>query len=644
MAWKNLQAFISALEQAGELVRISHPVDPVLEITEIADRMIKAGGPALLFENTGTAFPVLMNTMGSLRRIEMALNRHSLNDFETEMTDLMNVFQSAHTSFIAKFKALRSMQGIASWMPVSKKGRGACQEVVMTDPDLTKLPVLTCWPHDGGPFITFPLVHTRDPENAERNLGMYRMQVFDKQSTGMHWHRHKHGAAHYAKYKEKGERMPVTVVLGGDPAYTYAATAPLPDHIDEYILAGFLRRKRVELVRCLTNDLEVPADADIVIEGYVDPSEEWKTEGPFGDHTGFYSLEDLYPVFHITAITHRKDAVYPATIVGIPPQEDAWIGKATERIFLMPMKTTLVPELVDISMPKEGAFHNVAVVSIRKTYPGQAAKVMNALWGAGQMMFNKIMVVVDQSVNVHDADAILKAISANLIPVRDLHSSRGPLDVLDHASNLPAIGGKIGLDATVKLLEEVAPESDFEAFEGKINLEKVKEADPAIRDLWSGLDSGHPILIIALEKKCHNQVRKLADKLEGAGRLLPYMALVVTEHLVPPSNLHDVLWRVSGNLDAVRDCFILNDQNPYGVLVVDGTRKYRRFDNFLRPWPNIIVMDQDTIQKVDEKWDKLGIGPMVPSPSLKYVTQKYKGDALAWEAWHGKVKQLNMED
>ncbi|MBE0640718.1 MAG: UbiD family decarboxylase, partial [Bacteroidales bacterium] len=306
MAWNSLSDFIHALEKAGELQRIPVPVSTTLEITEIADRMIKAGGPALLFEKTGTDFPLLINAMGSDRRIAMALNRSSVEDFDNELQTLMKSLMPSGRGLRQKWDALMQLRNIASWLPVDRKGRGACQEVVMELPDLSKLPVITCWPHDGGPFITLPLVHTVHPVTGERNLGMYRMQVFDGLSTGMHWHRHKHGAAHYQAWAERGELMPVAVALGGDPAYTYAATAPLPDHIDEYILAGFLRRKRVELVKCLHSELRVPADADFILEGYVDPAEPWKVEGPCGDHTGFYSRQDLYPVFHVTAVTHRR--------------------------------------------------------------------------------------------------------------------------------------------------------------------------------------------------------------------------------------------------------------------------------------------------------------------------------------------------
>src|SRR5579863_2581954 len=392
MAFNNLSEFLNELESAGELVRIKTFVDPILEIAEITDRISKttSRNKALLFENTGYDFPVLMNAFGSEKRMCMALGVNHLDDVAREIENLFKLLSAPKESILDKLKLLPKLSQFASWMPKIKNGRGECQEVIMQTPDITKLPVITCWPKDGGPFVTLPIIHTRDLHTGTRNVGMYRMQIFGPTLTGMHWHKHKVSARHFAEYKKTGQRMPVAVALGGDPVYAYSATAPLPDNVDEYMLAGFLRKKRVELVKCLTQpELEVPADADFIIEGYVDPTEDPIWEGPFGDHTGYYSLPDWYPRFHITAITHRKNPVYPATIVGIPPQEDAWLGKATERIFLAPIKMTLIPEIVDMEMPVEGVFHNLVIAKIRKEYAGQAQKVMNAMWGAGQMMFNK---------------------------------------------------------------------------------------------------------------------------------------------------------------------------------------------------------------------------------------------------------------
>ena len=396
MAYKNQQDFIDKLESTGELVRIKAYVNPKLEMAEITDRMSKqpGGGKALLFENTGYDFPVLMNAYGSEKRMCMALNVNRLDDVAKQIEQLFKSLAAPKEGLIDKLKLLPKLNQFASWMPKIKSGRGECQEVIMEHPDITKLPVITCWPKDGGPFVTLPVIHTKDPNTGQRNVGMYRMQIFGPSLTAMHWHKHKVSAKHFNEYKKLGMRMPLAVALGGDPVYGYCATAPLPENVDEYMLAGFLRRKRVELVKCLTQPgVEIPADADFVIEGYIDPNDEMIWEGPFGDHTGYYSLPDWYPRFHITAITHKKRPVYPATIVGIPPQEDAWLGKATERIFLAPIKMTMVPEIVDMEMPVEGVFHNLVIVKINKEYAGQAQKVMNAMWGAGQMMFNKILVI-----------------------------------------------------------------------------------------------------------------------------------------------------------------------------------------------------------------------------------------------------------
>src|SRR4028118_424252 len=418
MAYKNLQHFIDILEKEGELIRIKTYVDPKLEIAEITDRIskTKGGGKALLFENTGYDFPVLMNAYGSERRRWRALGVEHLDDVAKEIEALFHMLSSPKENILDKLKLLPKLGQFASWMPKVKTGKGECQQVIWEgeNADITKLPVITCWPKDGGPFVTLPVIHTKDPNTASRNVGMYRMQVFGPRLTGMHWHKHKVSAMHFNEYKKTGKKMPVAVALGGDPVYAYSATAPLPENVDEYMLAGFLRKKKVELVRCITQpEIEVPADADFVIEGYVDPADELIWEGPFGDHTGYYSLPDWYPRFHITAITHRKDAIYPATIVGIPPQEDAWLGKATERIFLAPMKMTMIPEILDMDMPVEGVFHNLVIAQINKEYAGQGQKVMNAMWGAGQMMFNKILVLTDEGVKIQDYKSLAHYVFQN---------------------------------------------------------------------------------------------------------------------------------------------------------------------------------------------------------------------------------------
>ena len=445
MAHKDLRDFIEALEKQNLLRRIKVEVDPKFEITEITDRVSKSGGPALLFENVkGYNIPVLTNAFGSVKSMAMALNVKNLDEIGAE---LMSYLQPPEipSSFMDKLKALPKLAQISSFMPKIVKS-GPCKEVVITDnPSLDKLPVLTCWPMDGGPFVTLPLVFTKDPETGRRNIGMYRMQIFDSCTTGMHWHIHKGAAEHYRKI---GEKMPVAVALGGDPASIYSATAPLPPGIDEMLFAGFLRKEPVEMIKCETVDMEVPAHSEIVLEGYVDP-DETRLEGPFGDHTGYYSLADQYPVFHLTCITHRKKPIYPATIVGRPPMEDAYMGKATERIFL-PLMQLQLPEVKDINMPPEGVFHNCVIVSIRKTYPGQAQKVMSALWGLGLMMLAKLIIVVDENVDVQNLSEVMWRVFNNIDPERDTIIAKGPLDALDHSSPLPNFGSKMGIDATQK--------------------------------------------------------------------------------------------------------------------------------------------------------------------------------------------------
>jgi 4-hydroxy-3-polyprenylbenzoate decarboxylase len=447
MAFSGLREFIHKLEAMGELRRISYPADPYLEITEIADRVMKSGGPALLFEHPkGSQIPLLINAYGSERRMATALGVQHLDDIAKDIENLIQL--DMPRSLGDKLRAAPKFMRVASAGPKLVKD-GPCKEVILRDnPSLDFLPIQTCWPEDGGPFICLPLVFSRHPVTKKRNVGMYRMQKFDSRTTAMHWQLHKVGAEHYRAAEGLKRRIPIAVALGGDPVLTYAATAPLPPDIDEMLFAGWLRRKPVELVPCETIEMEVPADADIVLEGYIDPDER-RLEGPYGDHTGYYSLEDEFPVFHITCITHRKDAVYPSTVVGRPLMEDKYLGMATERIFLPLIRLTM-PEVVDFHLPAEACFHNLAIVSIRKRYPGHAFKVMNAIWGTGQMMFMKVIIVVDADVNVHDPAEVVWRVGGNIDPQRDILFTRGPIDQLDHASQYPNFGSKMGIDATKK--------------------------------------------------------------------------------------------------------------------------------------------------------------------------------------------------
>lgn len=636
MAWKDQQAFIEALEKANELVRIKAFVDPHLEIAEITDRISKSGGggKALLFENTGYDFPVLMNAYGSERRMCMALGVSDLDETAREIEDLFKMISAPKESMLDKLKLLPKLGAFASWMPAVKKGRGACQEVVLEQPDITKIPVITCWPKDGGPFITLPVIHTKDPTTQSRNVGMYRMQVFGPTLTGMHWHKHKVSAKHFAEYKKLGKKMPVAVALGGDPVYAYSATAPLPENVDEYMLAGFLRKKKVELVKCISQpEIEVPADADFIIEGYVDPADELIWEGPFGDHTGYYSLPDWYPRFHITAITHRKNAVYPATIVGIPPQEDAWLGKATERIFLAPIKMTMVPEIMDMDMPVEGVFHNLVITKINKEYAGQGQKVMNAMWGAGQMMFNKILVLADQGIRIQDYPALARYVFKNLNPVTDVVFSSGPMDVLDHSCSKMGFGGKMCIDGTTKFPEEiedgfseVMPTLPAQDIAAAITLafSEVKAVNASLTEQQI------PCLLVAVKKDRPGHIRSLHNAISLLPAVKGIKMILYVEHTVDPQDLPTALWRFCNNLDPKRDqqLYRYEDNPASGCLGLDGTRKTKELDNFQRDWPNIIVANDATIRSVDEKWGQLGLGEFISSPSLKYKDQLYGEEAI----------------
>lgn len=642
MAYKDQQHFIDALEKAGELVRIKNYVNPKLEIAEITDRISKSGngGKALLFENTGYDFPVLMNAYGSEKRMCMALGVEHLDDVAKEIENLFHLLSSPKEGILDKLKLLPKLSQFASWMPKVKKGRGECQEVIMTTPDITKLPVITCWPKDGGPFVTLPIIHTKDPNTNNRNVGMYRMQVFGPDLTGMHWHKHKVSAKHFAEYKKLNKRMPVAVALGGDPVYAYSATAPLPENVDEYMLAGFLRKKKVELVKCISQpDVEVPADADFIIEGYVDPGDELIWEGPFGDHTGYYSLPDWYPRFHITAITHKKNAVYPATIVGIPPQEDAWLGKATERIFLAPIKMTMVPEIVDMDMPIEGVFHNLVITKIKKDYAGQGQKVKNAMWGAGQMMFNKILVLADEGVKIQEYEKLAVYVFKNLDPATDIYFSTGPMDVLDHSCSKMGFGGKMCIDGTAKMEEEKDESYESGVMSYELNPALIKEKFAEISSVNTSLLAKQiPCIIISVKKNRPGHIKELHEQLCEMPELEGVKMVLYVEHTVDANDLPTALWRFCNNLDPKRDNHLykrptrnlqLTTHNLYyACMGFDGTRKTKEFDDFHRDWPNIIVADAVTIRAVDEKWKELGLGSFIASPSLKFKDQLYGEEAV----------------
>ena len=606
--YNSLREFILRLEQEGELLRVREEVSPFLEITEITDRVSKmpGGGKALLFEKVkGSAFPVLINAFGSQKRIRMALG---VGDVEEIAGDIRELIEFAPPKGISEKLALIPKLFEFTKVPPRKfKGTNPpCQEIVLTGEavDLSKIPVLTCWPKDGGPFITLPLVFTRSPSNGKRNVGMYRMHVYDKKTTGMHWHIHKDGARHFREYKELKKRMEVAVAIGADPVVTYVATAPMPPGIDELLLAGFIRKKSVEVVKCRTVNLEVPATAEIVLEGYVDPQEENRIEGPFGDHTGYYSAAAPYPVFHVTAITHRRDAVYSSTIVGKPPMEDCYVGKATERIFL-PLLRTVNSDIVDISLPWEGVFHNCAVVAIKKSYPFHARQTMSALWGTGQMSFAKMILVVDAAKDAHDYPALARDVLNRVDLAKDLYFSEGVLDVLDHSSPTDLYGSKLGVDATARHPgeEQGAPSEPPAALPGEEEILSIlKSAVPEIRDAAVPVrDVRNPLLFIALEKKEPFAAKKVAERIFGEPKLAGVKIVVVFDGETDVRNNSYAVWKFFNNTDPRRDfCF------KEGRLSIDATKKWKE-EGYAREWPEELEMSGEVVRKVDALWPRLGL-------------------------------------
>ena len=607
--FKSLADFVNRLESAGELIRIGTPVSSELEIAEITDRMVKTegGGKALLFENTDKGFPVLTNLYGSERRMAMALGVEQLSDISERFDNLIGSVTSPKENFIDKLRLLPLLGEASQWFPRKRSGRGECQQVILegNDADLSILPILKCWPHDGGRFVTLPMVHTIDPERGIRNVGMYRMQVFDDHTTGMHWHRHKTGARHYELYKSRGERMPVSVAIGGDPVYAYSATAPVPDGIDEYLLAGLLRGKPVKLVKCITNDIYVPEDCDFVIEGYVDTAEEKVLEGDFGDHTGFYSLTDYYPKLHITAITHRKDAIYPATIVGIPPQEDAYIAMATERIFLAPIRLVMQPEVEDMFMPSAGTQHNITIISMRQLYERQASKVALGLWGAGQMMFNKYLLLTPASTDIRSEEE-MAWLMRNCDLRTSLIRSEGIYDVLDHATAHCGYGGKVALDLTNIVERNCEPSLDRSALPSNITIREdlMKE--------WGAL------LLFA--------DNDLEIDAEAVAKATSCNYIAIFDRRAEKMTANELLWLGAANTEPTRDISL------YGATLVIDARAKRPETNGKNPsrWPNIVTSDEATISLVDSRWAEYGIGAFIPSPSERYSSLKLS-DGAQWE-------------
>ena len=595
----NLREYITKLESAGELIRIGTSVSSLYEIAELTDRQAKSpnGGKALLFEKTDKGFPVLTNMMGSERRISMALGIDKPEDITVRIESLLKQVTTPKDSISDQLKMLPLLGEVARWFPKKLKRKGECQQVILRgeEASLDIIPILKSWGCDGGRFVTLPMVNTLDPQTGIRNVGMYRMQVFDSHTTGMHWHRHKTGARHYDGYKAAGKLMPVSVAIGGDPAYTYAATAPMPDNMDEYLLAGFLRKKPVKLVKCITNDIYVPDDCDFVIEGYVDPSEPLVVEGDFGDHTGFYSLTDLYPRFHVTAITHRKDAVYPATVVGVPPQEDAYISIATERIFLAPIRLVMQPEIVDMTMPAAGTSHNIAIISMGSRYKGQATKVTQGMWSAGQMMFNKYLVLTPATTDVRNSEQIASLLR-NCDPQQSVIRGEGIYDVLDHATATCGYGGKLALNLT----EVVSTERKATVAEN-ITLPEGVTLRTEFVEKWS-------TLLLFADNCAEVDLEAIARQ---SGIDCNFIALFDTR--AEEFSAEELLWIAAANTDPNRDLALVENR-----LTIDARAKVPGVANNPARFPNVVTSTEDVIELVDSRWEEYGIGEMIPSPSRKY--------------------------
>ncbi|MGD9493523.1 MAG: menaquinone biosynthesis decarboxylase [Bacteroidales bacterium] len=597
MAFHSLSEIIDLLRKRGLLAEIETDISPVLEASEIADRFAsdeKSGRPLLFLQN-GTAFPLLMNLFANKEITDELLNFTGTEGYFSRLQNLLSMMDSKPR---LSRKSMKSIMSLRKTSPKKMHRKGACMAVVQPAPDLNLLPVIQCWPYDGGRFLTLPMVHTIDPDTGKQNTGMYRMQVFDGQSTGMHWHRHKGGAAHFEAWKKKGKRMPVTVTLGGDPVLTYAATAPLPEGISEYMLAGFLKNKRVPLVKSHNSDIWIPECSDFVIEGYIDPVEPLRTEGPFGDHTGFYSLPDEYPVFHITRISQRKNAVYPATLVGVPPKEDQFLGHATSQIFFPLIQKIFAPEILDMYLPAAGGFHNLALVKIKKKYPGQAVKVMHALWGAGQMMFTKVIMVFSEEVDIRNPQSVLDAIDANFSPVHDLHLSAGPYDVLDHAAQSFSHGGKAGFDCTTKT-EERKSETIADNY---ATIDSVRSFSKSVHVIFSDhavAESGNLFLNLA-----------------GGAAPVQKGIYIITDTRMKEAPDDILLWYVLAAIDPARDFSLIRSLPAEGVLVINACVNGKRAVPGGR-WPAATVMSDEVVSLVNEKWESYEVGDFIESPSTR---------------------------
>ena len=604
MPYHSLREFIDRLENENELVRIKDHVSPILEITEITDRVSKqpGGGKALLFENVeGSNIPVLINAFGSSKRINMALGVRDIEKIPNDIDKYLKI--KPPSSLLEKVKLLPMLLEAAAFPPKMVSSRQAsCQEVVLTgdDVDLGKIPILQCWPNDAGRFITFPIVVNRTIDRKLRNVGLYRMQVYDKKTTGMHWHIHKDGAHFFHEFKKQGKIMECAVAIGADPAVCYSASAPLPFGIDEFLFAGFIRKSPVPLVKCKTVDLEIPATAEIVLEGFIDPSE-MRLEGPFGDHTGYYSQDGDYPVFNITAITHRKNPIYLTTIVGKPPQEDFYLGKATERIFL-PLMRTQLPEIVDMNMPAEGVFHNLVILSIDKRFPMQARRLMSALWGMGQMSFVKTIIVFDQDVDIQNTQKVIETLLNKIDFTHDLFFSEGILDVLNHASDKAIYGSKLGIDATTKIEGE-----DESKIKSENNTKTASPLSENVLESFTELTSCkileqndlHQVAFATLDKKTPQQGCKVIEKFMNNKIFSAITVFVVLENHENVNDASTVLWKILNNIDPKRDMYFFGNRVGIDVSCKTGEPDFKQY------WPDEIEMSNNIKQIVDQKWTKM---------------------------------------
>ena len=604
MAYYSLREFIEQLEINNELIRITDQVSPILEISEITDRISKqgGGGKALLFENVeGSKIPVLINAFGSTKRINLALGVQNIEKIPADIDKYLKIVPPS--SLLEKIKLLPMLLEAAAFPPkIVSSNQALCQEIIYSgdDIDLEKLPILQCWPSDAGRFITFPIVINRSIDRKLRNVGLYRMQVYDKKTTGMHWHIHKDGAHFFHDFRKANKVMECAVAIGADPTVCYAASAPLPYGIDEFLFAGFIRKSPVPLVKCKTVDLEVPATAEIVLEGFIDPSE-MKLEGPFGDHTGYYSQDGDYPVFHITAITHRKNPIYLTTLVGKPPQEDFYLGKATERIFL-PLMRTQLPEIIDMNMPAEGVFHNLVIISIEKRFPMQARRLMSALWGMGQMSFVKTIVVFDHTVDIQDTSTLLDKLFNQIDFTHDLFFSEGILDVLNHASDRAVYGSKLGIDLTEKIKGEdefkrtltnissppsLSPENIIETFTEITSCKIIEKKN------------NHKVALATIDKKFINQGLSLIEKFMSDDNFSLITVLVILEGHENINDSSTVMWKILNNIDPKRDIHLFKNRMGIDVTCKTGEKNYAQI------WPDEITMSSQVIKTVDQKWKKM---------------------------------------